>query len=414
MKKLILCGLLTTIIAIDAMEPEQRHSEHKFIKLISKKDGKYALIDQAILASVIGPTFMGMKEAQQAELPVNFGSRLFTLFEKALLLAKAFEGCPSNPANEQQIADSFSLVLQNPDLKNLFTNNLELASEALTMFDFFAGLPLGIRSAFNSHMQQIVNAHYLQGTLSLAAKELPGIDVGVSVNDLLKHKRLKSNAIQRLDDGNIIINLEDYNLNSTDGIQHIVRFDEHGKIIRVQLGHNKLTTLSIDFYLFFLSLINIQELRINDNELTVIPNWLFSGLPFKLRVFDLSNNQLATLPDLLQQNMHSDPFQLQELNLNGNKLTILPKYFLNNFPNIEILKLAHNKLTTDFPAIFYKEDTSLKTIMLSDNPINSATIHGFSPNIIKAIELGEAGEHISKAQQQAFKESDSKYNVGQE
>ena len=111
-------------------------------------------------------------------------------------------------------------------------------------------------------------------------------------------------------------------------------------VTRLYLRYNYLTFLQTDL---FDGCGNLEHLYLNDNGLTTLPAEIFQGLG-KLKVLNMNRNSLAALPETLFE-VHDNstaPVQLQELWMNMNLLTTLPDGLFQGLQLLEILDLRLN------------------------------------------------------------------------
>ena len=139
------------------------------------------------------------------------------------------------------------------------------------------------------------------------------------------------------------------------------------------LSHNQLTQLPENI---FSNLNQLQELDLSHNQLTQLPANIFSNLN-QLEILLLSHNQLTQLPENIFSNLN----QLQELDLSHNQLTQLPANIFNNLNQLEILLLSHNQLT-QLPENIFSNLNQLRSLHLSHNQLTQ-----FSENIFSNLNL---------------------------
>lgn len=104
-------------------------------------------------------------------------------------------------------------------------------------------------------------------------------------------------------------------------------------IADLRLGHNKISKLSSSM---FEGMDNLTNLQLQANVLEDLGG-AFKGLR-SLTVLDLRKNRLRRIPDNL-------PERLQQLYLEFNNIESLPVGFLDMYPKLQFVRLAHNKLT---------------------------------------------------------------------
>ena len=131
----------------------------------------------------------------------------------------------------------------------------------------------------------------------------------------------------------------------------------------------------------------LEQLRLNENPLTELPDGVFDNLT-SLAQLEMRENRLTELPDDVFDNLTSlwrlgmfgnpltelpaDVFDnltsLRWLSLNGNNLTELPADVFDNLTSLTILDLDANDLT-ELPADVFDNLTSLTELWLSGNDL---------------------------------------------
>lgn len=113
----------------------------------------------------------------------------------------------------------------------------------------------------------------------------------------------------------------------------------------LDLSNNKISSLSrnVDLSLFE----NIRVLDLSNNMITTIPK---AGFPNgrRLEVLNLSSNQI----DILESNCFDDLTNLEELRLNKNKLSSFPKTLFKKMSKLRVLEMNKNKIV-GIPGIAY-------------------------------------------------------------
>ncbi len=108
---------------------------------------------------------------------------------------------------------------------------------------------------------------------------------------------------------------------------------------------------------------DLIELRLNYNELTILPGKIFHGLQDLQRLY-LSGNQLTALPEEIFHGLQN----LQLLNLTHNQLTTLPGGIFHGLQNLQMLTIDHNQLTA-LPAEIFHGLQNLFALAFSDNKL---------------------------------------------
>lgn len=132
----------------------------------------------------------------------------------------------------------------------------------------------------------------------------------------------------------------------------------NNRIERLSVSYNKLTSINRDL---FLSLQNsLEHLEVEHNNLSELPDSL--GEVARLRHLSLAYNRLAEAPAL--------PRRIQTLSLAGNFLTSIPSALQTLEPgSIRYLDLSYNRISNLLPNEFLDWSTSLGTINLRGNRI---------------------------------------------
>jgi len=155
------------------------------------------------------------------------------------------------------------------------------------------------------------------------------------------------------------LNLSFKNINDLTGLQDIKYLN---KIKVLNLRDNELTTLPENI---FSGLTNLEILIITGNKLQTMPAGIFTGLN-KLRWLYLNSNRLQTLPAGIFAGLD----ELWLLDLSSNKLQTLPVGIFDGLTSLVELKLNENQLTT-LPIGIFKDPYSLLLLDLTNNPLSS-------------------------------------------
>ena len=122
----------------------------------------------------------------------------------------------------------------------------------------------------------------------------------------------------------------------------------------------------------FDGLTNLEDLRLNSNQLKSLPTDIFSGLA-SLNTLFLDSNQLSSLP----ADVFSGLSSLSFLDLGNNRLSSLPADMLSGLSSLSRLELHNNQLS-HLPVEIFSGLTSLSSIWLYDNQLSSLTAEIFS------------------------------------
>ena len=112
----------------------------------------------------------------------------------------------------------------------------------------------------------------------------------------------------------------------------------------------------------FRDLSNVDELRLDRNDLETLPDDVFDGLD-SLRKLHLNDNSLETLPDDVFDGLDS----LRKLHLNDNSLETLPKGAFDGLDGLRRLYLNDNDLS-ELPDGIFDGLTGLRELWLHSNP----------------------------------------------
>ncbi|RZF43732.1 hypothetical protein LSTR_LSTR009155 [Laodelphax striatellus] len=135
-------------------------------------------------------------------------------------------------------------------------------------------------------------------------------------------------------------------------------FEGLGNIDTLRLDESNLTVIPDDL---FQDVTNVSWLNIRGNFITDLPKDVFRSLT-KLQVLELGNNKLKNLEPGVFNNLT----RLRLLNLWSNQLTDIDRAVFTSTPNLESLDLSHNSLVT-LRADVFADLSKLETINLSGN-----------------------------------------------
>ena len=151
-----------------------------------------------------------------------------------------------------------------------------------------------------------------------------------------------------------------------------------GLSIWVFSGLNNLTNLSLNNNVLtslpdwvFSELSNLNYLYLNSNQLTSLPSWIFNWL-YNLLEIEITNNPLSSLPIWLFSGLSN----LNYLDINSNQITSLPKWIFSGLVNLNYLYIGYNQLSTLSSWVF-NGLSGLTEIDISNNQITSVETGAF-------------------------------------
>ena len=124
----------------------------------------------------------------------------------------------------------------------------------------------------------------------------------------------------------------------------------------------------------FYSTPNLIVLTLHGNQLTLLDSSTFEGL-HKLQELNLSRNQLILLK--VTSAVNGTLPALQDLDLSGNHLRSVPRNISMFTPNLKVLNLSHNTITSAWMDPTYRTMDSLQKIDLTGNPLHQIAPFNF-------------------------------------
>ena len=124
--------------------------------------------------------------------------------------------------------------------------------------------------------------------------------------------------------------------------------------------------------------VGLSEINLGNNEITMLRDDLFNGVPFRnLKEINLENNHILQLPKcIFASNMFPN---LTFLNLDRNSISRIPSLPNFNLPSLRYLSLKHNKVTSISPYMFNSSKwISLEFLDLTGNRISNIPSNLFS------------------------------------
>ncbi len=202
-------------------------------------------------------------------------------------------------------------------------------------------------------------------------------NIKISIQDLYDNQATKDLLAFMMDNGLVILDLENLFLTSLDGFQVLPNLETVQALL---LSNNQLTTLDKTL---LSHLPVLQNLSLHTNNLTTLLPNTFADLPL-LQHLDLANNDVTAVDVAAFTNLQS----LTWLNLNNNRLTTLHKSTFNHVPQLVELDLGSNVLTELDPLIF-NTIPHLELLDLSDNELETVHPHTFAHlDSLQELELG--------------------------
>ena len=147
----------------------------------------------------------------------------------------------------------------------------------------------------------------------------------------------------------------------------------------------------------FINNTKLQYISLNNNEIKTLPVGLLNGVT-DIRTVTLAYNKIETLP----VNLFHDKAMLEQVYLNDNKIkSIDVGVFGANLPNLYILDLSMNEITTIQPGVF-SNLVDLRDLNLAANKISSLAEGSFSGiENLEGLRLQE--NHIEVLRSEYFK-----------
>ena len=118
----------------------------------------------------------------------------------------------------------------------------------------------------------------------------------------------------------------------------------------------------------FLMTPSLLILNLRNNQLTLLDSSVFTGL-HRLQDLNLSKNQLIVFK--VVTGMNNTLFNLRTLDLSWNQLQIVPRNISQYAPNLQLLNLQGNLITSAFLDASYTSLTTLRHLDLSRNMLHS-------------------------------------------
>ncbi len=240
--------------------------------------------------------------------------------------------------------------------------------QAFNYLDFPVGLALAARALAKDQpvLEQFMQNNSTKDLRPLVAKyyyllnkkDLAGVDdksYGFSIQDYLDYQPDVLAAKRKGND----LSLSKMRLNSLEGFGRIPNI---ATLQELYLNNNQLSILPAGI---FTGLANLQWLYLYNNQLSALPVGVFNGLA-NLQQLNLNNNQLSTLP----AGVFTGLATLQSLYLQNNQLSTLPTGIFNGLDNLQSLYLQNNQLST-LPAGIFNGLATLQGLYLNNNQLSS-------------------------------------------
>uniref|UniRef100_A0A8V0YQ06 Leucine rich repeats and immunoglobulin like domains 3 n=1 Tax=Gallus gallus TaxID=9031 RepID=A0A8V0YQ06_CHICK len=147
--------------------------------------------------------------------------------------------------------------------------------------------------------------------------------------------------------------------------------------VQLDLSHNKLSSIKANFLDHLHSL---REVKLNNNELEIIPN--LGPVSANITLLSLTSNKIA---NILSE--HLKPFQsLETLDLSNNNISELK---MSSFPSLQLkyLYINSNRITSMEPGTFDNLSTTLQVLKLNRNKISAIPQKMFKLSHLQHLEL---------------------------
>uniref|UniRef100_A0A8B9VHI8 Leucine rich repeats and immunoglobulin like domains 3 n=1 Tax=Anas zonorhyncha TaxID=75864 RepID=A0A8B9VHI8_9AVES len=147
--------------------------------------------------------------------------------------------------------------------------------------------------------------------------------------------------------------------------------------VQLDLSHNKLSSIKTGFLDHLHSL---REVKLNNNELEMIPN--LGPVSANITLLSLTSNKIA---NILSE--HLKPFQsLETLDLSNNNISELK---ISSFPSLQLkyLYINSNRITSMEPGTFDNLSTTLQVLKLNRNKISAIPQKMFKLSHLQHLEL---------------------------
>ncbi|XP_021240711.1 leucine-rich repeats and immunoglobulin-like domains protein 3 isoform X2 [Numida meleagris] len=147
--------------------------------------------------------------------------------------------------------------------------------------------------------------------------------------------------------------------------------------VQLDLSHNKLSSIKANF---FDHLHSLREVKLNNNELEIIPN--LGPVSANITLLSLTSNKIA---NVLSE--HLKPFQsLETLDLSNNNISELK---ILSFPSLQLkyLYINSNRITSMEPGTFDNLSTTLQVLKLNRNKISAIPQKMFKLPHLQHLEL---------------------------
>ncbi|XP_077386151.1 leucine-rich repeats and immunoglobulin-like domains protein 1 [Festucalex cinctus] len=150
------------------------------------------------------------------------------------------------------------------------------------------------------------------------------------------------------------------------------------RTVSLNLGHSKLTTISVEV---FDNLPNLRELRLDHNELTLIPD--LGQAASKIVALYLQHNKIRSIEGIQIRNLVS----LETLDLSNNDITELRGHSFPAGLQIRDLYLSNNKISTLELGALDHLGSTLQVLRLSRNRVSQIPVRAFQLPRLTQLEL---------------------------
>ena len=238
-----------------------------------------------------------------------------------------------------------SLFNSSQNLEKLHLQNNSLTLLTPSIFVHLTRL-VSLNLSRNSIASHLLNDDTFSGLINLHAldlsyNQLTSVEASIfSKLASLRMINLQHNKVHTISSGAFSalksLQILSLSFNSIERVE-VAAFDGLSGLTSLSLDHNGLRSLHSDQFLS--SSLTLEDLSLNDNHLTEVPQTLMHLT--QLRTLDLGENEISELKESDFGNLR----QLYGLRIAGNKISSIKRGHFTNATTIHVLNLAHNKLS---------------------------------------------------------------------